>query len=70
MNRQDLETTLGIQMPINFEKVSLENQSLIVEYLKQLDFIERKAYLIAKDHLGSSFNLVKSNGFLEWKKSI
>jgi hypothetical protein len=24
-------------------------------------------YLIAKDHLGSSFNILKSNGYKEWK---
>jgi hypothetical protein len=28
---------------------------------------QKKAYLIAKDHLGSSFNILKSNGFSEWK---
>ena len=38
------------------------------EYLKTLSEKERKAYEIAKDHLGSSFDLVKSNGFLRWKK--
>jgi competence protein ComGC len=38
------------------------------EYLKTLSEKERKAYEIAKDHLGSSFDLVKSNGFLKWKK--
>lgn len=38
------------------------------EYLKTLSEKERKAYEIAKDHLGSSFDLVKSNGFLKWLK--
>ena len=38
------------------------------EYLKTLSEKERKSYEIAKDHLGSSFDLVKSNGFLKWKK--
>jgi len=36
--------------------------------LKQLNSIERKAYSIGKEHLGTSFNVVKSNGFNEWKK--
>lgn len=38
------------------------------EYLKTLSEKERQAYEIAKDHLGSSFDLVKSNGFLKWLK--
>jgi len=39
-------------------------------FLTTLDEKEMKAYLIAKDHLGSSFQLEKSNGFLKWKKSV
>jgi hypothetical protein len=38
-----------------------------------LDTIERQAYTIGKKHLGSSFNVVKSNGFYsfaqDWKKN-
>ena len=37
------------------------------EYLKSLTEKEFKAYLIAKNHLGSSFGLDKSIGFLYWK---
>tara|TARA_Y100000389_G_C17264814_1_gene414884 strand:- start:637 stop:789 length:153 start_codon:yes stop_codon:yes gene_type:complete len=39
------------------------------KYLKSLTDKELKAYNIAKDHLGNTFNLLKSNGFQEWKKS-
>lgn len=38
----------------------------IHEYLRQLSPIQLKAYRIAKRHLGSSFNLIKSNGYTEW----
>lgn len=41
-------------------------QQLVAEYMAQLSDIERKACTIAKDHLGSSFNIVKSNGFNDW----
>tara|TARA_B100000282_G_C31291784_1_gene291418 strand:- start:27 stop:173 length:147 start_codon:yes stop_codon:yes gene_type:complete len=41
---------------------------LIEEYLKTLSEKELKAYNIAKDHLQSSFNIKKSNGYLEWVK--
>ena len=43
-------------------------QQLVAEYMAQLSDIERKACAIAKDHLGSSFNIVKSNGFNDWTK--
>jgi hypothetical protein len=43
-------------------------QQLVTEYMDQLSDIERKACAIAKDHLGSSFNIVKSNGFNDWIK--
>ena len=38
----------------------------ITKYLNQLSPIELKAYNIAKNHLGSSFNIAKSNGFIAW----
>lgn len=41
-------------------------QQLVAEYMEQLSDVERKACAIAKDHLGSSFNIVKSNGFNDW----
>ena len=37
-------------------------------YIKTLSEREYKAYLIAKDHLGSSFDLEKSIGYKVWKK--
>jgi hypothetical protein len=36
------------------------------EYLKSLNQNEFKSYLIAKCHLGSSFCLSKSIGYLQW----
>ena len=66
--RLKLETTLSLVLPTNFEKYDTEMQSLLIAYLSQLGSIEKQAYMIAKDHLGSSFNIVKSNGFCDWKK--
>ena len=39
------------------------------EYIESLSDKERQAYEIAKDHLGDTFHLMKSNGFIDWKKS-
>jgi hypothetical protein len=38
------------------------------EYLECMNEKERKAYIIAKTHLGDSFQLEKSIGFLDWVK--
>ena len=44
-------------------------EQLLQEYLASLNEKEKKAYEIARDHLGTSFQLEKSNGFLKWKKT-
>ena len=53
----------------NLEKYSEEVRQSILKYLEQLGDKERIAYLIAKDHLGTSFDIVKSIGYITWKKS-
>jgi len=58
---------IRLKIPELIKQYDEEKQSLIFEYLNQLDEIERKAYLIAYEHLGSSFNIFKSNGYKEWK---
>ena len=68
LNRNQLESQLGLSLPSNFETLEDNLQSLIIEYLSQLGHIDKKAYMIAKEHLGSSFNVVKSNGYCDWKK--
>ena len=44
-----------------------EKEKEIEKYIAQMDETHRKAYLIAKKHLGTSFNIYRSNGFKEWK---
>ena len=43
-------------------------EELIEEYLMTLSEKEKKAYEIAKEHLGMSFQIEKSTGFIKWKK--
>jgi hypothetical protein len=59
---------LEIPIPELVLKMPYDKQSEIYNYLKNMDDMEKKAYLIAKQHLGSSFNISKSNGYKEWKK--
>ena len=40
----------------------------VEEYISQLNERQRQAYSIAMTHLGSSFNVVRSNGYVEWIK--
>jgi hypothetical protein len=40
----------------------------IQQYLAQLDDIQKKAHDIAKQHLGTSYNIAKSNGYMDWRK--
>ena len=40
----------------------------VEQYIAQLDDVQRKAMEIAKSHLGTSFNIRRSNGFIEWLK--
>jgi hypothetical protein len=58
------------QLPDNYDQLGADTQVLVTEYINNLSEIEKKAYMIARDHLGSSFNLIKSNGFNDWLKEI
>lgn len=69
MNRQELETELGLELPNSFEKYDEVIKESLIKYLKHLNPIEKQAYTIGKQHLGSSFNVLKSNGYVNWKKN-
>ena len=58
----------GLSIPESVQKLPIEKQTELHNYLIQMTPSQKKAYLIAKDHLGTSFNILKSNGFIEWKK--
>ena len=60
-----METEL---IPEHFENYERETQESILKYLQQLDPIEHLAYKIGKSHLGSSYNILKSNGYISWIK--
>jgi hypothetical protein len=40
------------------------------QYIESLSEKELQAYLIAKSHLGTSFSLEKSLGFIKWLETI
>ena len=51
------------------ETISAPIKPLGELYVETLSPKEYKSYLIAKAHLGTSFHLEKSVGFLKWKKT-
>ena len=61
----------SLQLPISesIKLYSQEQQKEICQYLSEMTDQEKTAYKIALDHLGTSFNVYRSNGFIDWKKS-
>ena len=63
-----IETSISVPLPPNFEKHDEITQQKIIAYLAHLNSIEKQAYTIGIKHLGTSFNLLKSNGYNDWLK--
>jgi hypothetical protein len=49
--------------------IIFEMENYQEQYIESLSEKELQAYLIAKSHLGSSFSLEKSLGFIKWLES-
>ena len=69
MSEQIRFETLNIKVPELVKTQTPEEQREIFDYLSSMDDHHKKAYEIALNHLGSSFNIYRSNGFKEWKQS-
>ena len=67
---KELESSSSPLELLSLEPEPLELLSLEQQYLDQLNPHEKTAYLIAKNHLLSSFSLKKSIGFSKWKLTI
>lgn len=59
-------------MPSSSDNTTENEEASIQEYLSTMTDLEKKAYAIAKEHLESSFDISKSNGYKAWiqKKSV
>lgn len=58
--------SLNMKISSLLKTYPLEKQKQLFEYLSEMDEHNRKAYDIAYNHLGTSFNIARSNGFKEW----
>ena len=71
-NKETKTTTLPVPNYLyKNEYITSETKQHIYDYLIEMTPLEQKAYLLAFNHLDSSFHITKSNGFKEWldKKS-
>jgi len=55
-------------LPIPENKANQLNNDKIIAYITQLTETEKQAYMIAYQHLGTSFNILNSNGYKEYMK--
>ena len=55
-------------LPIPENKANQLNNDKIIAYITQLTETEKQAYLIAYQHLGTSFNILNSNGYKDYVK--
>lgn len=59
--------SLNMKISKIIKRYPIKQQREILEYLSEMDEHNRKAYDIAYNHLGTSFNIARSNGFKEWQ---
>jgi hypothetical protein len=62
-------SSLPFKVPDSVKLYSPEDQMEMYKYLSEMGELERKAYEIALDHLGPSFNVYRSTGYIAWKKN-
>jgi hypothetical protein len=62
------EELTKLQLPISQEILHSdeETKNKVFQYLSQLTEVERKTYIIAYSHLGTSFDILRSNGYNNW----
>jgi hypothetical protein len=58
---------IKLPIPPSVFNETIQTQNDIYNYLNTIDDYERKAYLIAIEHLKTSFDILKSNGYKQWK---
>ena len=61
--------SLNLNISPFVKRYTIELQREIFEYLSELDDIHRTCYQIAFDHLGTSFDIARSNGFKYWRSN-
>jgi len=69
MSEQVNFDSLNIPIPEIVKTYTLEKKREIFDYLSEMDELNKVGYKIAFNHLESSFDICRSNGFKEWQHS-
>ena len=69
MSEQVNFDSLNIPIPEIVKTYTLEKKKEIFDYLSEMDELNKVGYKIAFNHLESSFDICRSNGFKEWQHS-
>lgn len=67
--KQEKIKELNIKIPDVVNSYTQEKQTEIYNYLHTMNEQDKKAYHIALEHLGSSFDICRSVGFVKWEKT-
>ena len=62
-------TVSSIRLSSSSSSSTCSSSVLIQEYTSTLTPFEQKGLAIAKDHLGPSFDMKRSSGFVRWKEA-
>lgn len=69
-NNNKMETSKEIININNTNSITNEHRlnetNMVNDYISQLTPLQLKAYQIAKEHLKTSFDITRSNGYQEW----
>lgn len=65
----DQKSAASFDLPPKYDNMPICTQNMVKQYLSELNIKEYSAYLIAIKTLGDSFDIIKSIGFNEWKKT-
>lgn len=55
-------------LPPNYDTFTPEQKVNVLKYLQTLSPIQLQAYYIAIDHLQTSYDILRSNGYNNWLK--
>ena len=67
LNASSSSTVPCISVPYSSSYTTPSISILIREYTESLTPFEQKGLIIAKEHLGPSFDMKRSSGFIRWK---
>ena len=69
MIEENIFDSLNLPIPDIIKNSPIEIQREVFEYLNDMTKLEKEGFKIAFSHLGSSFDILRSNGFKKWKQS-